>query len=92
MEYTRLGRTGLSVSRTSFGALPIQRIPESESTAILRAAYEAGINFYDTANAYTDSEFKARSGPGRCPPEYHHRHQNRPRRPGGHAAAPGAKP
>ena len=28
----------------------------------------------------------------RCPPEYHHRHQNRPRRPGGHAAAPGAKP
>ena len=58
MEYTRLGRTGLSVSRTSFGALPIQRIPESESTAILRTAYEAGINFYDTANAYTDSEFK----------------------------------
>ena len=58
MEYTRLGRTGLSVSRTSFGALPIQRIPESESTAILRVAYEAGINFYDTANAYTDSEFK----------------------------------
>ena len=55
MEYTRLGRTGLSVSRTSFGALPIQRIPESESTAILRAAYEAGINLYDTANAYTDS-------------------------------------
>ena len=29
-----------------------------KSTAILRAAYEAGINFYDTANAYTDSEFK----------------------------------
>ena len=85
MEYTRLGRTGLSVSRTSFGALPIQRIPESESTAILRTAYEAGINFYDTANAYTDSEFK-------LGPEYHHRHQNRPRRPGGHAAAPGAKP
>ena len=58
MEYTRLGRTGLSVSRTSFGALPIQRIPEEQSTAILRAAYEAGINFYDTANAYTDSEYK----------------------------------
>ena len=58
MEYTRLGRTGLSVSRTAFGALPIQRIPEAESTAILRAAYEAGVNFYDTANAYTDSEYK----------------------------------
>ena len=39
-------------------AVHMERIPESESTAILRAAYEAGINFYDTANAYTDSEFK----------------------------------
>ena len=58
MEHTRLGRTGLMVSRTAFGALPIQRIPENESTAILRAAYEAGVNFYDTANAYTDSEYK----------------------------------
>ena len=58
MEYIRLGRTGLSVSRTSFGALPIQRIPEAESTALLRTAYEAGVNFYDTANAYTDSEYK----------------------------------
>ena len=38
MEYIRLGRTGLSVSRTSFGALPIQRIPEAESTALLRTA------------------------------------------------------
>ena len=58
MKMKRLGRTGLMVTENSFGALPIQRIPESESTAILRAAYEAGINFYDTANAYTDSEFK----------------------------------
>ena len=58
MEHTRLGRTGLMVSRTAFGALPIQRIPENESTAILRDAYEAGVNFYDTANAYTDSEYK----------------------------------
>ena len=58
MEYTRLGRTDLSVSRTAFGALPIQRIPQEQSTEILRAAYEAGINFYDTANAYTDSEYK----------------------------------
>lgn len=58
MEKVRLGRTGLMVTRTAFGALPIQRIPEEESTALLRRAYEAGINFYDTANSYTDSEYK----------------------------------
>ena len=39
MEHTRLGRTGLMVSRTAFGALPIQRIPENESTAILLLRY-----------------------------------------------------
>ena len=49
---------GLRISRTGFGALPIQRIPESESTAILRAAYDGGITFFDTARVYTDSEQK----------------------------------
>lgn len=58
MRKVRLGKTGLLVSKTSFGALPIQRIPESESTKILRRAYEAGINFFDTAQFYTDSEAK----------------------------------
>lgn len=58
MRKVRLGRTGLMVTKTSFGALPIQRIPESESTKILRRAYEAGINFFDTAQFYTDSEAK----------------------------------
>lgn len=58
MEKIRLGKTGLMVSRTSFGALPIQRIPAEEAGGLLRMAYEAGINFFDTANAYTDSEYK----------------------------------
>ncbi|MBE6915123.1 MAG: aldo/keto reductase [Ruminococcaceae bacterium] len=58
MRKVRLGRTDLWVTKTSFGALPIQRIPESESTKILRRAYEAGINFFDTAQFYTDSEAK----------------------------------
>ncbi len=58
MEKTRLGRTDLMVSRTSFGALPIQRITVDESTKILRKAYEAGINFFDTARSYTNSEEK----------------------------------
>lgn len=56
MDTVVLGRTGLRVSRTAFGALPIQRIPFAESTAILRRAHAAGINFFDTARAYTTSE------------------------------------
>ncbi|MCL2404644.1 MAG: aldo/keto reductase [Defluviitaleaceae bacterium] len=56
MKYITYGRTGLKVSRTSFGCIPIQRISYDESTALLRRAYEGGINLYDTANGYTTSE------------------------------------
>ena len=49
---------GMRISRTGFGALPIQRVPKSESTEILRAAYDGGITFFDTARAYSDSEEK----------------------------------
>jgi len=56
MEQTILGRTGLKVGRTGFGAIPIQRIPYEESTKILRYAYENGVTLYDTANGYTTSE------------------------------------
>ena len=58
METTRLGRTGLEVTRTGFGALPIQRCGMDEAVRILRRAFEAGITFYDTARAYSDSEEK----------------------------------
>ncbi|MGL4985928.1 MAG: aldo/keto reductase [Treponemataceae bacterium] len=59
MEYVLLGKTGLSVSRTGFGCLPIQRVGDSKtSTAIIRSAYDAGVNFYDTARLYGDSEYK----------------------------------
>jgi len=58
METTRLGRTGLRVSRTAFGALPIQRVDFETARAILRKAYEGGITFYDTARGYSDSEAK----------------------------------
>ncbi len=58
MEKIRLGRTGLLVSRSGFGAIPIQRIGLAEAAALLRKAFRAGINFYDTARAYTDSEAK----------------------------------
>jgi len=58
MEKMILGRTGLSVSRSAFGALPIQRVPMAEAVPILRAAFEGGINFFDTARGYQDSEAK----------------------------------
>ena len=58
MRMVRLGRTELKVSKTSFGALPIQRVSFDEAKRLLRHAYESGINFFDTANAYSDSEEK----------------------------------
>lgn len=58
MEYMRLGKTGIMASRTAFGALPIQRVSFAEAARLLRTAYGAGVNFFDTARAYTDSEEK----------------------------------
>ena len=58
MERMRLGRTNLEVSRLGFGALPIQRVSLQEAEYILRRAFDAGVNFFDTARMYTDSEEK----------------------------------
>lgn len=58
MEKVRLGRTELYVTKTSFGALPIQRIPKADAVKLIRRAVEGGINYFDTANMYTDSEEK----------------------------------
>ena len=58
MDKVRLGRTGLMVTRTSFGALPIQRADMDTAVRILRKAFESGINFFDSARRYTDSEEK----------------------------------
>ncbi len=58
MKKIRLGKTGLMVSASSFGALPIQRLQKEEAARLLRKAYDCGINYFDTANAYTDSEEK----------------------------------
>ena len=58
MKTVRLGRTGLVVSKNGFGCLPIQRISDQEAAALLQRAYGSGVNFYDTARMYTDSENK----------------------------------
>lgn len=58
MRTVTLGKTGITVNKNGFGALPIQRIPEADAVKLLHKAYDNGIDFYDTARAYTDSEEK----------------------------------
>ena len=58
MERTVLGRAGVCVTRSGFGALPVQRISFDDGVALLRAARDGGINFFDTARGYGDSEAK----------------------------------
>jgi len=58
MDKIKLGKTGIMATRPAFGALPIQRRDKKEAVEILRAAYDAGITYYDTANMYSDSEEK----------------------------------
>jgi aryl-alcohol dehydrogenase-like predicted oxidoreductase len=53
MDYTQLGRTGLSVSRLCLGTMnfgPLTSVEDSH--AIMDAAHDNGINFFDTANVY----------------------------------------
>lgn len=58
MDMVTLGSTGITVNKNGFGALPIQRISQEDAVALARKAYRAGIRFFDTARAYTDSEVK----------------------------------
>lgn len=63
MEYVRLGGTGLKVSRLCLGCMTYGEpgrgahewtLNEEASRPMLRQAFEAGINFFDTANIYSD--------------------------------------
>lgn len=58
MQTVTLGKTGLVVSKNGFGALPIQRISQPEAVYLLQKAFYNGINYFDTARWYTDSEEK----------------------------------
>ncbi len=53
-----LGSTGITVYKNGFGALPIQRISTQDAVGLLKKAYQGGIRFFDTARAYSDSEYK----------------------------------
>src|SRR5580658_4381137 len=62
MKYTKLGRTGLEVSRICLGCMSYGggnrgnhawSLGEEESRPFIKRALEAGINFFDTANRYS---------------------------------------
>src|SRR5215813_11957550 len=62
MEYTKLGRTGLDVSRICLGCMSYGggnrgnhawSLGEADSRPFIQKALEAGINFFDTANRYS---------------------------------------
>jgi aryl-alcohol dehydrogenase-like predicted oxidoreductase len=63
MDYARLGNTGLKVSRLCLGCmtygdpgrgLHAWTLPEEQSRPLIRQALDLGINFFDTANSYSD--------------------------------------
>jgi len=54
----QLGSTGIIIEKNGFGCLPIQRITREEAACLLRKAVDGGINYFDTARAYSDSEEK----------------------------------
>ena len=58
MQEVRLGKTDLIVPKNGFGALPIQRIDQSQSIYLLHKALDNGLFYFDTARFYTDSEEK----------------------------------
>ncbi len=58
MEKVTLGMTGITVNKNGFGALPMQRISREEAVKLVRRAFEGGMDFFDTARFYTDSEEK----------------------------------
>ena len=73
MDYVRLGRSGLSVSRIALGCMGFGdatrgerpwALPEAESRPVIKQALDSGINFFDTANVYslgTSEEYLGRA-------------------------------
>ncbi|MDR0400886.1 MAG: aldo/keto reductase [Treponema sp.] len=53
-----LGRTGLRVNKDGFGALPVQRVDMAAAKRILQKALDGGMDYFDSARGYTDSEEK----------------------------------
>jgi aryl-alcohol dehydrogenase-like predicted oxidoreductase len=71
MQYTRLGNTGLIVSRLSFGAMTfgsdpsvsaIYKVDQGNARAMVERALEADINFFDTADMYARGQSEVMLG------------------------------
>lgn len=58
VEYRTLGKTGIKVSSIGFGGIPIINKSLKEAVSVLNRALNLGINFFDTARCYGDSETK----------------------------------
>jgi aryl-alcohol dehydrogenase-like predicted oxidoreductase len=62
MEYTHLGRTGLTVSRLCLGTMNFgPQTSEPDAHAIMDAAHDHGLNFFDTANVYGGPEHRGQT-------------------------------
>jgi aryl-alcohol dehydrogenase-like predicted oxidoreductase len=72
MQYSRLGNTGLIVSRLAFGAMTfgnaagpfaaISKVDEEAARTMIAMSLDAGINFFDTANMYADGQSEVMLG------------------------------
>lgn len=80
MKYVKLGRTGLDVSRVVLGCMTYGEpergkhpwsLAEDESRLLIKRAIEMGINFFDTANVYSDGS--SEEIVGRALRDYAHR-------------------
>ena len=57
MEYVRLGKSNLMISRVAFGAMSLTKAGNAEKAAeLVRSAYNHGINFFDTSRNTPDCE------------------------------------
>jgi len=56
MEYTTLGKTGLTISRMGFGGIPIQKVDVPAVRRLMETLAQKGVNYIDTARGYTVSE------------------------------------
>src|SRR5262245_32942186 len=72
MQYSKLGNTGLIVSRLAFGAMTfgsasgrfatISKVDEETARTMIGMSLEAGINFFDTANGYAEGQSETMLG------------------------------
>lgn len=64
MEYSNMGRTGLKLSRLSFGSWVTfgDQIEDAKASELIHLAYENGINYFDNADIYANGQSEAVMG------------------------------